>query len=161
MTMSLRLSTTVSTGNVYSGSSLADLPKSNVFTTTLPSDPDFPSPEVSHKAPRDDLGPRTVKGALYTYVRPERSKNAELLAVSNAAIRDIGLRNGEEETADFQDLVAGNKFFWDEVTAEGIYPWAQCYGGKRAAVFCTILSESFAGWQLYENFQGLQECYRH
>ena len=161
MTMSPRLSSTVSTGSVYSGSSLADLPKSNVFTMNLPSDPDFPSPEVSYKAPRDDLGPRTVKGALYTYVRPERAKKAELLAVSNTAMRDIGLRTGEEETTEFQDLVAGSKIFWDEMTGEGIYPWAQCYGGKRAAMSCMILSELFAGWQLYEKFHGVQECYQH
>lgn len=70
-----------------------------------------------------------VKGALYTYVRPEESKGPELLAVSERAMRDIGLKPGEEKTEEFKQLVAGNKFFWDEKSGEGIYPWAQCYGG--------------------------------
>lgn len=46
-----------------------------------------------------------VKGALYTYVRPEQSTSPELLAVSKAAMRDIGLKAGEEETEDFKQMV--------------------------------------------------------
>ena len=63
-------------------------------------------------------------------MRPERSEEPELLAVSKAALRDIGLREGEEKTDEFKELVAGNKLLdWDEEKGEGIYPWAQCYGG--------------------------------
>ena len=113
----------------FNGVSLDDLPKSNVFTSSLPPDPNFPTPAASHKAPRKTLGPRMVKGALYTYVRPEESKEPELLAVSERAMRDIGIKPGEEKTEEFKQLVAGNKFFWDESTEKGIYPWAQCYGG--------------------------------
>jgi len=119
-----------SNGNSHvSGVTLDDLPKSNVFTSSLPPDPTFPTPAASHKAPRRSLGPRMVKGALYTYVRPEESTETELLAVSERAMRDIGLKPGEEKTEEFKQLVAGNKFFWDEKSGEGIYPWAQCYGG--------------------------------
>ena len=71
-----------------------------------------------------------VKGALFTYVRPEKSEDPELLAVSHAALRDIGLKEGEERTHDFKETVAGNRIFWDEKSQEGIYPWAQCYGGS-------------------------------
>ena len=112
-----------------SGSSLQDLPKSHVFTENLPPDPDFPRPTESFKAHREELSPRMVKGALYTYVRPEGTEDPELLAVSRAAMKDIGIKEGEEETEDFKELVAGNKILWDEKTEEGIYPWAQCYGG--------------------------------
>ena len=70
-----------------------------------------------------------VKNALFTYVRPEEKEGAELYGVSRQAMRDIGLKRGEEETEDFQKLVAGNKILWDPETTEGIYPWAQCYGG--------------------------------
>lgn len=70
-----------------------------------------------------------VKGALYTYVRPEGSDKAELLGVSKRAMKDIGLKEGEETTEEFKELVAGNKIMWDSETKEGIYPWAQCYGG--------------------------------
>lgn len=113
----------------FHGVSLQDLPKSNTFTKNLPPDPEFKTPSASYNAPRSDLGPRMVKGALYTYVRPEETENPELLGVSRTAIRDIGLVDGQEDTEDFKNTVAGNKIYWDNKTEEGIYPWAQCYGG--------------------------------
>ena len=115
----------------FAGVSLQDLPKSNVFTSQLPPDLEFKTPSASHNAPREDLGPRMVKGALYTYVRPEETSEPELLGTSPAAMRDIGLNLGEEGTADFKNLVAGNKTYWDPSTEKGIYPWAQCYGGYQ------------------------------
>ncbi|KAI9722386.1 MAG: hypothetical protein M1812_001858 [Candelaria pacifica] len=117
-------------GATNDGVSLVDLPRSHVFTSSLPPDPAFPSALDSHKAPRRELGPRMVKGALYTFVRPETSEEPELLSVSKVGLRDIGLREGEEKTEEFKELVAGNKLLdWDEEKGEGIYPWAQCYGG--------------------------------
>lgn len=110
------------------GVSLAELPKSNVFTTKLPPDPAFETPESSHKAPRETLGPRLVKGALYTFVRPEPAEATELLSVSPKAMQDLGLKMGEELTPQFQALVSGNEICWNAKDG-GIYPWAQCYGG--------------------------------
>ncbi|CAG7956828.1 unnamed protein product, partial [Penicillium nalgiovense] len=109
------------------GISLAELPKSNVFTSKLPPDPAFDTPESSHKAPRETLGPRMVKGALFTYVRPEQTDEPELLGVSSKAMNDLGLKSGEEQTSQFKALVAGNEIWWNEEQG-GIYPWAQCYG---------------------------------
>lgn len=71
-----------------------------------------------------------VKGALFTYVRPEEAKEPELLAVSTAALRDLGIKEEEARTDQFKQLVAGNRLLgWDEEKLEGGYPWAQCYGG--------------------------------
>jgi uncharacterized protein YdiU (UPF0061 family) len=71
-----------------------------------------------------------VKGALFTYVRPEEAREPELLAVSPAALRDLGIKPEEAETEEFRQLVAGNRLLgWDEEKQEGGYPWAQCYGG--------------------------------
>ncbi|KAF7595133.1 hypothetical protein BBP40_007100 [Aspergillus hancockii] len=109
------------------GVSLAELPKSNTFTTKLPPDSAFETPEISHRAPREALGPRLVKGALYTFVRPEPVVETELLGVSSKAVEDLGLNSEEEFTPQFKALVSGNKLFWDEENG-GIYPWAQCYG---------------------------------
>src|SRR5436190_3598416 len=91
--------------------SLANLPKSNVFTSKLPADTAFETPESSHNASREALGPRIVKGALFTYVRPEPADEPELLGVSPQALRDLGLKDGEEKSQEFRDLVAGNKIF--------------------------------------------------
>lgn len=131
--MSAHLSNGASTGTVngssHNGVHLSELPKSATFTSQLPADPLFPTPADSFDAPRSKLGPRMVKGALYTYVRPEGSEKSELLGVSKRAMKDIGLKEGEETTEEFKELVAGNKIMWDNETKEGIYPWAQCYGG--------------------------------
>lgn len=114
----------------YKGATLKDLPLSWNFTSHLPPDSAFPTPKRSHETPRDDLGPRMVKGALFTYVRPEKSEDPEVLAVSPAALRDLGIAPEEAQTEEFKELVAGNRLLgWDEEKMEGGYPWAQCYGG--------------------------------
>ncbi|RAH77991.1 YdiU domain protein [Aspergillus japonicus CBS 114.51] len=110
------------------GVSLRELSKSNVFTSKLPADPAFETPEISHRAPREALGPRLVRGALYTFVRPEPAEKYEILGVSPKALDDLGLASSETTTQEFRALVSGNEFPWDQSTG-GIYPWAQCYGG--------------------------------
>ncbi|KAM7209525.1 Uncharacterized ACR, YdiU/UPF0061 family domain containing protein [Naviculisporaceae sp. PSN 640] len=118
-------------GTESQGTTLADLPKSWHFTSSLPHDPKYPTPADSHKTPRDEIGPRQVRGAIFTWVRPEMQKDPELLAVSPAAMRDIGLAMSEAETEEFRQTVVGNKLHgWDSETLTGPgYPWAQCYGG--------------------------------
>lgn len=113
------------------GVTLEQLPKSWHFTTSLPPDPLFPTPAASHKTPRDEIGPRQVRNAIFSYVRPQRQSNPELLAVSPAAMRDLGLALSEAKTELFRQTAAGNHIWgWDEEKMEGEgYPWAQCYGG--------------------------------
>ncbi|KAF2711091.1 UPF0061-domain-containing protein [Pleomassaria siparia CBS 279.74] len=124
---------------------LASLPKSNVFTRTLPPDAAFPTPSASHSAPRESLGPRMVKEALYTYVRPEITHSPELLCVSERALLDLGLDPEEAKTEDFRQVVAGNKILtWDEDSKEGIYPWAQCYGGYQFGTWAGQLGDGRA-----------------
>src|SRR4051794_1830507 len=81
-------STSASNGTSHT---LSSLPKSNVFTSNLPADPAFLTPSDSHSAPREKLGPRLVKEAIYTYVRPEITKSPEVLCVSSRALQDLGL----------------------------------------------------------------------
>ncbi|KAK0705112.1 hypothetical protein B0H67DRAFT_499391 [Lasiosphaeris hirsuta] len=123
--------TTSGSSPLEKGTTLRDLPKSWHFTSSLPPDPLFPTPADSHKTPRDEIGPRQVRNALFSWVRPETQKDPELLAVSPTALRDLGLALSEAETDDFKQMAAGNKIFgWDEETLSGEgYPWAQCYGG--------------------------------
>jgi uncharacterized protein YdiU (UPF0061 family) len=119
-----------STSNSYLGASVTELPKSWTFTSSLPADEKFPTPAVAHKTPREEYEPRMVKGAMFTWVRPEETKEPELLSVSPAALRDLGIKEGEEKTEEFKQVVAGNKLLgWDAEKGEGGYPWAQCYGG--------------------------------
>lgn len=112
------------------GVSLQNLPKSWHFTESLPADVLYPTPAASHKTPRGEIRPRQVREAMFTWVRPEEQKDPELLAVSPAALRDIGIKASEANSEDFRQFVAGNKLYgWDEEKLEGGYPWAQCYGG--------------------------------
>lgn len=113
------------------GVTLAALPKSWHFTSALPADPLFQTPADSHKTPREGLGPRQVRGALFSWVRPETQKDPELLAVSPAAMRDLGLAQSEADAEEFRETIVGNKIYgWDPETLSGPgYPWAQCYGG--------------------------------
>lgn len=116
--------------NAAAASSINDIPKSWTFTSKLPADSLFPTPADSHKTPRHEIGPRQVRDALFTWVRPQTVESPELLAVSPAAMRDLGIKEGDEKTDDFVNTVAGNKLQgWDEEKLEGGYPWAQCYGG--------------------------------
>lgn len=114
-----------------SGVTLSALPKSWHFTSSLPPDPLWPTPADSHKTPRDDIRPRQVRGALFSWVRPEPQPSAELLAVSPPAFRDLGLSLSEAKTDLFLQTAVGNHIWgWDESTQSGEgYPWAQCYGG--------------------------------
>ncbi|KAI5790515.1 hypothetical protein FPQ18DRAFT_277470 [Pyronema domesticum] len=126
------------------GVSLRDLPKSCVFTKSLPCDKLFPTPKDSAKSGSEKLGPRQVKEALYTYVRPTpATANPELLAVSPAAFRDLGLKLEEAETKEFVDLVAGNGSY-EDVDENGVYPWAQCYGGWQFGQFAGQLGDGRA-----------------
>ena len=125
-------------------STLGELPKSNIFTAKLPPDPAFQTPESSHNVPRQALGPRLVKGALYTYVRPEPAEEPQLLGVSPKAMEDIGLKSGEENTPEFRALVAGNKTLWEEA---GIYPWAHCYGGMLSFNFFLLSNYYILLWE--------------
>ena len=112
------------------GASINDILKSWNFTSKLPADALYPTPADSHKTPRGEIGPRMVRDAIFTWVRPQPVKDPELLAVSPAAMRDLGIRPGDEKNPDFVATVAGNKIQgWNEEKGEGGYPWAQCYGG--------------------------------
>jgi len=125
--------------------SLKDLPKSNNFPSSLPPDSQFPTPSSSHSAGRSSLGPRLVKEALYTYVRPEPPEQSELLAVSNAALKSLAIDPSSVKSDEFKETVSGAKILtWDESEAmsksapseeqqrkDQIYPWAQCYGGYQ------------------------------
>jgi serine/tyrosine/threonine adenylyltransferase len=114
--------------------SIRDLPKSNVFTQKLPPDAQYPTPASSHKEHRVKLGPRLVKNAAYTFVRPDSFEKTELVGVSKGALRDLAIDAAAVETDDFKDTVAGKKIVTYEGEEPGdkdVYPWAQCYGGYQ------------------------------
>ena len=134
LSLSNMAAASASANDTSPGSTLAALPKSWHFTSSLPADPEYPTPADSHKTPRDRIRPRQVRGALFTWVRPEPQESPELLAVSAAALRDLGLAASEAETDEFRQTAAGNKLWgWDDNETPsgggGGYPWAQCYGG--------------------------------
>ncbi|KAK4205628.1 hypothetical protein QBC40DRAFT_270537, partial [Triangularia verruculosa] len=125
------LPSNMATNGTSSGLPLKDLPKSWTLPSLLPPDPLYPTPHDSHNTPRDEIGPRQVRGGLFTYVRPERQQNYELLAISPAAFKTLNLSLSEAETPEFQETVVGNKLWeWDGKDEKNRnYPWSQNYGG--------------------------------
>ncbi|KAK4962772.1 hypothetical protein LTR10_000399 [Elasticomyces elasticus] len=115
--------------------SIRDLPKTNTFTQKLPPDPQYPTPASSHKEERSKLGPRLVREAAYTYVRPDGFEKSELVGVSQTALKDLAIDPSTIESEDFKDTVAGHKIITldngTEPKDDAIYPWAQCYGGYQ------------------------------
>ncbi|KAF7195655.1 Protein adenylyltransferase SelO, mitochondrial [Pseudocercospora fuligena] len=115
--------------------SIRDIPKSNNFTQKLPPDSEFSTPAASHKAERKQVGPRLVKSAAYTFVRPDPFKKSELVGVSKAALKDLAIDPASVETDDFKKTVAGEQIVTIDQDKEpgdnDIYPWAQCYGGYQ------------------------------
>ncbi|SMQ48234.1 unnamed protein product [Zymoseptoria tritici ST99CH_3D7] len=122
-------------GTQYQTFNIRDLPKSNNFTQKLPPDAEYPTPASSHKADRKNLGPRLVKNAAYTFVRPEPFKKSELVGVSKTALRDLAIDPAAVKTEDFKGTFAGNRIITLEADKEpgekDVYPWAQCYGGYQ------------------------------
>ena len=128
----------------FNGESLADLTKSHTFTANLPADPRISSPEESKIAEQNLLRTaRLVHGSLFTWVAPEKSEDAKLLAVSPSTQKLIGLKSGEEATEEFLELVSGNKIY------EENYPWAQCYGGFQFGTWAGQLGDGRA-FSLFE-----------
>ncbi|KAK9448130.1 uncharacterized protein V1518DRAFT_419737 [Limtongia smithiae] len=112
-------------------SSIADLPISHTFTDSLPPDPDVPTPDASAElqAARSPLLlPRVVSGGLYTYVRPDghaAEGGTQILAISDSAVRDLGLAPDAVHAKEFADVVTG------QTLLDGHYPWATLYGGYQ------------------------------
>ena len=133
--MASHLTNGQSNGEAQKTFSIADLPKSNNFTQKLPPDEEYSTPAASHGAERSKLGPRLVKNAAYTFVRPDRTEKPELLGVSKAALRDLAIDPASVDTDEFKEVVAGNRIVTledgKEPADKDIYPWAQCYGGYQ------------------------------
>ncbi|KAI2631590.1 UPF0061-domain-containing protein [Xylaria nigripes] len=137
------------TNGVPAGASINDIPKSWNFTLKLPADAEYPTPTHSHETLREAIGPRMVRNALFTWVRPELVREPELLAVSPAAMRHLGIRAGDEKSTDFVATVSGNKIQgWNEEEkkpeSDRGYPWAQCYGGFQFGTWAGQLGDGRA-----------------
>jgi uncharacterized protein YdiU (UPF0061 family) len=79
-----------------------------------------------------------VKNAVYTFVRPEHTQAPELLGVSAAAMKDLGLKEGEENSDEFLQTLAGNMIITLQddgpeanIPNDAVYPLAQGYGGYQ------------------------------
>lgn len=112
---------------------IEEIPKTWSFTSNLPPDPLYPTPKSSHETERRKLGPRTVKSALYTFVRPAPTQDPQLLATSAAALHDLNIESSSSKSPGFLSVVSGNTVLgYDESDSSSkAYPWAQCYGGYQ------------------------------
>lgn len=111
-------SSSTTNGAPYPGKPISQIPRSHTYTSRLTPDPLYSTPQISHSAPREDLGPRQVRGGFYTYCRPTKIPAPELLGVSPAAVKDLGI--SETESEEFLQVVSGNRILgWEEVVDGG------------------------------------------
>lgn len=112
--------------------------KSSCFTDHLPPDPDVPTPKAAAERPDLTHTPRTVRKALFTFVKPQGSGSYEVLATSQSCFDFIGLDRDVARTEEFTQLVSGNR------TIDMIHPWAQCYGGYQFGTWASQLGDGRA-----------------
>ena len=114
------------------GVSLHDLPKTHGFTSSLPPDPDLLTPDAVDTADEKLFRPRIVRNGFFCYIKPDthETEKSTLLAVSPAAMRDLGIKWSEKDSSEFKEFAIGNKS-WKK---DGIHPWASLYGGWQLYV---------------------------
>jgi serine/tyrosine/threonine adenylyltransferase len=106
---------------------LKGLAKSASFTQYLPPDERIPTIIDARKAPEQLLRVSRLVNGCFTWIRPEVRQESRLVAVSEPAMKDLGLIADEAETELFKQTFSGEYVFEDE--SSGVYPWAQAYSG--------------------------------
>lgn len=126
---------------------LAEIQKKTTFTDVLPPDGKVPSIQASQEAQQSNQRllreARILDKGFFTWLTPEwlhdqESTPSKLVAVSPAAIRDLGLRPDIAEPGVdplFEKTLAGKHIF------ENTYPWAQAYSGYQFGQFAGQLGD--------------------
>lgn len=83
------------------------------FNVKLPSDPILENTR------------RQVKEACFSYVKPKKTSNPQLLHVSPEMLNEIGLSIEESKSKKFLQIITGNSVLTDTK------PYAMCYGGHQ------------------------------
>ena len=82
----------------------------------------------SKKLPADAIlenSRRQVSKAAYSFVIPKKTKNAQLIHVSNEMLAAIGLNQEDLKSEEFLNIFTGNKVY------PNTQPYAMCYGGHQ------------------------------
>lgn len=118
---------------------LDKLQRSSTFTDALPADSVVPDEAAFNSV--EDAKARTQRRVLgmYTFLRPEERNRYQLLAYSKPALRDLGLKDSEAQTQEFQDFVAG-KYAGDRKNGDPL-PYAAAYAGHQFGVFAGQLGD--------------------
>lgn len=68
---------------------------------------------------------RQVYDACFSYVSPKKTRNPEVLHVSEEMLLELGIDIEEAKTEYFKEIVTGNRLL------KGTHPYAMCYGGHQ------------------------------
>ncbi|MDG5490293.1 YdiU family protein [Psychroserpens sp. SPM9] len=85
----------------------------NTFTQNLPADPVLENTR------------RQVKSACFSYVTPKSTSQPEMLHVSRAMAKALGITEADISSQTFLDIFSGQKVL------ESTKPYAMCYGGHQ------------------------------
>lgn len=124
------------TGNSIPLNTLANAPKTSLFTEFLPPDNLLPSPEISKNAPEELLRrARILQEGLFSYVAPEPREEYKFLMHSPSALHDLGLHPDEAQNEHFQSIMSG------QTHLEKPYPYAQAYAGFQFGTWAGQLGD--------------------
>ncbi|WP_405608798.1 protein adenylyltransferase SelO [Polaribacter sp. Asnod1-A03] len=85
----------------------------NIFTSELPSDSNLENSR------------RQVENAVFSYVKPKKTKKPEVLHISPEMANKLGISNDELKSEFFKNIVTGNEIYPNTT------PYAMCYGGHQ------------------------------
>lgn len=68
---------------------------------------------------------RQVEEAVFSFVKPKKTKNPKLLHFSDEMIKELGLSIDHTQLSNFTELVTGNSVY------PNTRPYAMCYGGHQ------------------------------
>ncbi|WP_040280264.1 protein adenylyltransferase SelO [Psychroserpens damuponensis] len=68
---------------------------------------------------------RQVKAACFSYVTPKRTKNPEILHISEDMVNTLGLTSSDSQSQLFKNVFTGNQVL------ENTTPYSMCYGGHQ------------------------------
>lgn len=123
-------------------STLKNIPKSATFTQFLPPDERVPTILDAKNAPIQLMRVARMVNGCFTWTKPEIREQGKLIAISEPAMQEMGLRREEAETELFEQTFVGEYIFEDE--SNNIYPWAQAYSGWQFGTWAGQLGDGRA-----------------
>ncbi|PVH20142.1 hypothetical protein CXQ85_001922 [Candidozyma haemuli] len=124
-------------------STFAKLPKRSSLTKALAPDNAIKTEDIAAANEKDVIRhPRILHEGAFSWSIPEERKEYKYITTSKQALRDLGLRENEDEDPEFQKIVSGE--FYHDLSfrkTDFPFPYAQAYAGWQFGQFAGQLGD--------------------